>query len=400
MTAFSRLTLAVTLLVIAAWVYAGPPQVIGNRPVELDPEVPGTEPATPRKNATATARQASRTTRKTAATGQPATSLPVDPRIDPQGDPRADRPVVAAIWPDEAKDSKKGAAAGELNSATAQLTHAREQVKRCTSISAKVVEKIEVLEKSYTAEGRYLQTSQKPNDWRMRFELVVKIGKSEGSLMEVCDGEILWTRLEIDSSGKPDKKLAKEQKLMRRNITEIMSAARKLGDLKFEDRVVVDMGLGGLPALIAAIQQDMKFETVTESTLRDRPVSIIHGTWSDAFAQRLRGGPQQPAAGAAQAVTAMLPAFVPDAVRIYVDRETGFPHRIMYLKKLMGRDVHKPMVTLDFLDVVLNQPISQQEFDYQAPENVQVEELTKLIVDKITPPESKPQTPGAKAGTP
>src|SRR5437588_124833 len=103
MTAFSRLTLAVTLLVIAAWVYAGPPQVIGNRPVELDPEVPGTEPAAPRKTATATARQASRTTRKTTtpATSQPATSQPVDPPANLRGDPRADRPVVAAILPDE-----------------------------------------------------------------------------------------------------------------------------------------------------------------------------------------------------------------------------------------------------------------------------------------------------------
>ncbi len=308
---------------------------------------------------------------------------------------------MAALLPDdasnEAKTAKKAVAAPDLNSPMAQLTHAREQVKKCTSISAKVVEKIEVLERSYTAEGRYLQTSQKPNDWRMRFELAVKIGRSEGSLMEVCDGEILWTRLETDLSSKSDKKLTKEQKLMRRNIAEIMSAARKVGDLKFEDKVIVDMGLGGLPGLIAAIQQDMKFETVTESTLRERPVSIIHGTWSDAFAQRLRGGQQQP--GAAQPVSAMLPAFVPDGVRIYVDRETGFPHRIMYLKKLLGRDVYKPMVTLDFLDVVLNQPISQQEFDYQAPEGVTPEELTKYVVDRISPPDSKPQ-PGAKTGTP
>ena len=251
-----------------------------------------------------------------------------------------------------------------------------------------------------------MQTALKANDWHMRLELVVKIGKSEGALLEVCDGEVLWTRLEIDQSGKQEKKAPKDLTLTRRNISEIMSAARKLGDAKIEDQIVVDMGLGGVPALIAAIQQDMVFETTKEGTLRERPVSVVHGTWSDAFAQRLRGGQQPTApggpAGATPGIPSVLPAFVPDAVRIYVDRETGFPHRIMYLKKLVGREVHKPMVTLDFLDVVLNQPISQQEFDYQPPDGVTPEELTKLIVDKITPPETKTPAlkPGAKPGAP
>jgi hypothetical protein len=177
-----------------------------------------------------------------------------------------------------------------------------------------------------------------------------------------------------------------------------MSAARKLGDPKTEKDLIVALGLGGLPALIAAIEQDMKFDATTEGTLRDRPVSVVHGTWSDAFAQRLRGPQQQQQP--AQGPPSLLPAFVPDAVRIYVDRETGFPHRIMYLKKLVGRDVYKPMVTLDFLDVVLNQPINNQDFDFQPPEGVTAIEQTKAFVDRLTPPETKPQPPGPQPGTP
>jgi outer membrane lipoprotein-sorting protein len=81
-------------------------------------------------------------------------------------------------------------------------------------------------------------------------------------------------------------------------------------------------------------------------------------------------------------------------VRIYVDRETGFPHRIMYLKKLVGREVHKPMVTLDFIDVELNQPINNNDFDYQPPDGVTPVEQTKAFVDRLTPPETK-APPGA-----
>ena len=371
MTAFSRLTCALTLLGIAAWVYAGPPQVTGNGPVRLEVPVPDNEPPVDHQQ-------------------------PV--RSNGAKSNGGDRNAVAVALPDDAVDAKQAPGIvsngpSEPRSAAAELKRTREQLQKCSSISAKVVERIEILEKSYKAEGRYLQTALKPNDWHMRLELVVKLGKSEGALLEVCDGEVLWTRIEIDQGGKQDKKAPKDLSLTRRNISEIMSAARKLGDAKTEKDLIVALGLGGLPALIAAIEQDMKFGETTEGTLRERPVSVIHGTWTDAFAQKLRGPQQQQQA---QGPPSLLPAFVPDAVRIYVDRETGFPHRIMYLKKLVGREVHKPMVTLDFLDVVLNGPINNKDFDYQPPDGVTPVEQTKAIVDQLTPPETK----GPPGGSP
>jgi outer membrane lipoprotein-sorting protein len=84
-----------------------------------------------------------------------------------------------------------------------------------------------------------------------------------------------------------------------------------------------------------------------------------------------------------------LPAFVPDAVRLFVDRETGFPHRIMYLKKLPGRKVQRAILTLDFLDVALNEPINNSEFDYEPPAGVTPIEQTKAFVDMVNPPDSK-----------
>jgi outer membrane lipoprotein-sorting protein len=80
--------------------------------------------------------------------------------------------------------------------------------------------------------------------------------------------------------------------------------------------------------------------------------------------------------------------------RIYLDRETGFPHRILYLKKVPGRDVQRPMLTLDFLDVVLNEPINKSEFEYEPPAGVTPVEQTKAFVDMLVPPDSRTQ-PGA-----
>jgi hypothetical protein len=363
MTAFSRLTYAITVLGVAASVSAGPPRVIGNRPVRLEIPVPDAEPA-------AVPQAAQRPTQSSS----------------------GDRGALANLLPDDTDEAKTSAARAEPRSPAAELKYARDQLQKCTSISAKVVEKIEVLEKAYKAEGSYLQTSLKPNDWHMRFELVVKIGKAEGALLEVCDGEVLWTRLEIDQNPKQDKKAPKDLTLTRRNISEIMSAARKLGDAKTEKDLIIALGLGGLPALLAAIEQDMKFDETTEGMLRERPVTVVHGTWTDALVQRFRNPQQQQQ----QAAPSLLPVFVPDAVRIYIDRQTGFPHRIMYLKKLPGREVHKPMVTLDFIDVVLNQPINSKDFDYQPPDGVTPIEQTKAFVDRLTPPETKSPPAGSR----
>jgi hypothetical protein len=94
------------------------------------------------------------------------------------------------------------------------------------------------------------------------------------------------------------------------------------------------------------------------------------------------------------AASSLLPAFVPDAVRIYIDRETSFPHRILYVKKIPGREVFRPMLTLDFLDVALNEPINNSEFDYEPPKGAQIEEQTKAFVDRLAPPDEKTQPGG------
>jgi outer membrane lipoprotein-sorting protein len=78
-----------------------------------------------------------------------------------------------------------------------------------------------------------------------------------------------------------------------------------------------------------------------------------------------------------------LPAFVPDAVRVYLDRETGFPLRFLYLKKIPNRDVQRAMLTFDFLDVAINQPIDPNEFLYEPPTGVQPVELTNFFLDQL-----------------
>jgi hypothetical protein len=351
MTIFSRLTSTVVVLTIAAWALAGPPRVTGNRPVVIDVPVPDADP----------------------------------PFSDPPSS-RADRGFLAALLPPEAESAAGG---DKKPTPASELKRARERLLKATSVSATVVETITLFEKSFKAEGKYLQqVSPRPNEWNMRLELVVKVGEAGGSLLEVCDGEVLWTRTELDFGRKSEQGKRKETTLTRRNVAEIMGAARRLGDPQQEAALIATFGLGGLPALLAALEQDMKFSAeMKEETLRDRPVVVVSGSWSDAFASRLRGT-------AGQGAPSLLPAFVPDSVRLYIDRETGFPHRVQYLKKVAGRNVARPMLTLDFLDVALNEPVNKNEFDYEPPERVPVIDQTKAFVDLLGGSDAKTSSGG------
>ncbi|HTI49401.1 MAG TPA: hypothetical protein VL475_00565, partial [Planctomycetaceae bacterium] len=346
MTTFTRLTFAVTLLSLGGWALSAPPRRPANRPVVIGTPIlePDDEPAAAEEGADARA----------LAAGQP-------------------EPSTSAAT-EKATDSA-GTAAGELK-------RARERLLKFGSIQAKIVETVAIVDRSYKAEGSYLQTGLKPNDWHMRLELSLKVGDSEGALLEVCDGDVLWTSTQIEAGRKASQKGKKDQSLVRRNVTEILSAARKRGD-QSEARLIAELGLGGLPGILAAMEQDMQFSGMKNDTLRDRPVVIIQGTWTEAFAARFQN-PQQ------RGASALLPAFVPDSVWVYIDRESGFPHRIMYRKKLPNRDAQRAMLTFDFLDVALNQPIDNSEFAYEPPTGITPVELTEYYLKRLSAAGDKP----------
>jgi hypothetical protein len=308
----------------------------------------------------------------------------------------ADSAPIALVQPGGAGQAPPGPAAdpeaGMVDPATA-LRKARERIAAYSSVRASLVEVVSIAERGFKAEGRYLQSSLKPGDWHLRLELSLKLGSSEGHLLEICDGEVLWTRHEIGIGKK------KEQQITRRNVTQILEAARKLG-ANTEANLIKSLGLGGIPELLGSLEREMKFTGLKDETLRDRPVLVVQGTWNDDAAKRWLGDPET------RDKNATFPVFVPDEVRVFLDRETGFPLRLLYVKKMPDRDVMRPMLTLDFLDIALNEPIDAREFEYEPPDRVTPIEITPVYLEQLktmAAPQAAGQQPGpppAQPGTP
>jgi len=192
----------------------------------------------------------------------------------------------------------------------------------------------------------------------------------------VCDGQILWTRHLV----------GKKARVTRRDVHDILTAAKKAGNHP-QNVLVADLGLGGLPALLASLERSMKFRSVKKVSSQDRTFSEIEGTWNDELLKRFQGNSGQ------------LPAHIPDTVRIYLDPVRLFPRRILYLKRHPTRNFSRKMVVLDFSNILLNADanISDEEFQFIPDEKEPLADITSAYLRQL---EGIPQQGAAPAGLP
>jgi hypothetical protein len=243
---------------------------------------------------------------------------------------------------------------------------------------------------------------------RLRLEYDVRVGDETGSLLEVSDGQVLWTRHiigaaeeaeakdgdtpstaepqaaesaptteapppgQLPATNSTETKKQDNVRITRRDVGKIRKAG--LENPNVPERVlIVELGLGGLPALLASIEDNMQFSTVHEEQIDGQSVTVIEGTWTQASFERFGG----------KSANQRLPDHIPEKVRIYFDSATLFPRRILYLKQDLVRSFFRPMLTLDFVNVALDGPIDEMAFHFEPPEGVIPNDITELYLKQL-----------------
>lgn len=283
----------------------------------------------------------------------------------PNTDPAAATDSEAAEEPEP--DPQIAAAAERL------LESARDKLYDHTSVRAKLTERASFGPRRFTAQGEYI-AGEFPQMW---LEYHVEVGGSQGRLLEVCDGQILFSEKEIRPSGSESSQAQDVQiQVTRKDVRQIRLSLGDGADIPPELIVQSELSLGGLPTLLASLQRTMVFDAVQEGTYQEKPYTILHGRWKKEYLEQL--GKQM--GQAAQS----LATFMPDRVRIYLDGETQFPTRILYLKQ-SGADpvAYQAIMALEFSDVVLNEGVDPQKFRYVPPSGVNVVDETGVYLKMI-----------------
>lgn len=261
------------------------------------------------------------------------------------------------------EDAAEGAVpdegAAEVDAALKVLQDARYRlVYERRSVQATLRETVSMGPRRFRGEGTYVAGPYP----KLRLELSLDVGGTQGALLEVCDGTILWTVQQIA----PPTSATPEVQVARTVISDVTEALESTMDVP-ETFLIAGLGVGGLPALLASLERSMTFEAMRELEEEGRKFTVIQGRWSDAYMQQLTGGQED----------AQLPPYMPDHVRIYFDDQTQFPTRILYLRRSEpGARTFIPLLSLEFSDVVLDGPINDDLFQYTPGPDVKVRDRT------------------------
>lgn len=268
-----------------------------------------------------------------------------------------------------------------------------------TSLQAQVHEVISIGPKTLTATGSYA-AGEFP---RLRLEYQIQVGNTSGTLIEVCDSQVLRTLREIrrtpvgtppDTSTPPASTPKSESpapaekpilKATRRDVRKILDSVRKQGTTP-EAVLQAQLGLGGIPALLASFERTMLFDTYQAGTEGSRSPVIIEGFWKPEFKKGLS---EQFAA------TGRDPnQFLPERIRIEFDAQSLVPTRILYLRRTAGPAANTPpapLLSLEFRDIQVNSPIDPKIFDITLPPEVQELDQTESFIEQIEA--TKPKSP-------
>ncbi|WP_145260908.1 LolA family protein [Calycomorphotria hydatis] len=253
----------------------------------------------------------------------------------------------------------QNAAAQELSSAVEVLNATRERLDTYDSLRARIIEQVQVGSARYQAEGSYAQARGN----RIRVELEVLSGNIPGSLLQVCDGDILWSTYHTGDV----------KRVVRRDVREILRVAKDRGP-SVNNILISELGLGGLPAMLAAIQQFNDFEPLESVELKDKDFYHIKGRWKAGLVEEWT----KPAGG-----TAPQAIHIPDFVEVFVEKEQMFPYRVRYWKIDPSSKQRFPLLTIDLRDIVVNSTINPADFAYVPADGVEVQNLTNWYLNRM-----------------
>jgi outer membrane lipoprotein-sorting protein len=283
-------------------------------------------------------------------------------------------PVVAPDPPTEAEVE-----------ATKELDTAIAKVAALKSVSADVAQSVDMLDQNFVIKGRYLRA---PNH-RIYLRLdVLGLIDADGTMLQVCDGEVLWDY----------RKILDSQYYAKIGVAQVFEklASPDL-DAAIRAQVVTSLGFSGPEQLLIGLKKAVKFDQKEAATVDGREVWILRGEWRSR--EGMLGPNQQPLPA-----TAPLPAYVPSFVVLTIGKDDGWPYKVRLVGRrpsvvmdtrkvgpdgrLVGsrssiQEVKPTEVELTYTNVKLNAELNVEEFAFQPPPGARVDDSTQAIVQML-----------------
>ena len=295
-------------------------------------------------------------------------------------------PPTGSVEAAQAKAAAVAAAANEPpTEAESQLDAAAKKLAAVESVAADMLQTVKMLDQGFEIKGRYLKA---PGRRVYLLMTVSGLPDAKGSMLQVCDGNVLWDYQRILDA-------ERYQKMEVGKVFEKLQSPEI--DPKLRETIVSQLGFAGPAELIAGLRRLVKFEIKESSTLDGKDVWVFTGEWKSRDGLTGPNGQQLPA-------TAALPAFVPTDVKLTVGKGDGFPYKLLLVgrpssvmmdTRKIGPDgkpigarssiqaVKPTRIELTYSNVKLNPELKADEFAFQAPPGAQPEDNTQALLGML-----------------
>jgi hypothetical protein len=225
--------------------------------------------------------------------------------------------------------------------------------------------------RSFVAGGTYLAGGP----LQMRLEYQIELGSMRGTLLQVCDGQVSWTRQEVVPILPKGEEPSEDEVFShtsRRDINQILRAVESEPGVE-EAVQVANLGIGGMPAMLAGIESTMIFDHHEARTWDYRTVEMGEEVWKERHCIVVQGRWRE-----------QLPETLPQRVHIYFAEDTLFPERFVYLQRVSpDRDIYRPLMDLQFLDVEFDVPVNSDAFTFISPPGTEEHDETRTFIAEI-----------------
>jgi outer membrane lipoprotein-sorting protein len=298
----------------------------------------------------------------------------------------AQDPAVPAAGAGQAPMVQPGAPVAETpeeppTKAELDIDVAITKVANLKSVTAEVLQEINLLNQKYSIKGSYRKG---PNNLVYLRLNVSGLADSEATSLQVCDGETLWD-YQVVLNAPFYRKMSIKPILERLHSPEL--------NPKLRDQAIAQMGMGGPETVLLGLRKAMKFNLKEEGELDGKKMWKFRGTWKSR--QGLIGLDGRPVAAAG-----FLPVYIPMDATLYLGKEDGWPYQLVLVgrkpsvleTRRTGPDgrpvavkgsidkVIPGEIKLVYTDVKLNAKLRLEEFAFQAPPTANVDDSTEMLI--------------------
>jgi hypothetical protein len=242
------------------------------------------------------------------------------------------------------------------------------------SLSAKIRFHGNVLDRTLSGTGLYLQSGHAPI--RLRMELKMPVGDDLFTLQQVCDGNALWSRRTLFGA----------VRLGRVDAARALTAreARLASGGATAGTPTKELALGGLPLLVDGVRRSFDLQTVRSATVGKIRTHKVSGRLNPSLLAELLPEQKETIHSGGTPDLKKLPEQAPTHVDLYIGVDDLFPYKFDFKRVVNDKtdsDDASPMYGVEFYDVERNIAIDPVQFLFQPGELVPVDD-TELFIGR------------------